>query len=47
MVVEGGSRGRGRGRPRKQLVDDIKTGSDSDEEMMEHQVLDPPSDVPM
>ena len=45
MVVEGGSKGRGRGRPRKQL-DEIKTGSDSDDEMIEHQVMEH-SEVPM
>ena len=44
MVVAGGSKGRGRGRPRKQL-DDIKPGSDSEEEMMEHQGMDPASEI--
>ena len=44
MVVAGGSRGRGRGRPRKQ-AEDIKPGSDSDEEMMEHPVMDPGSEI--
>lgn len=36
MVVAGGSGGRGRGRPRKQQLDEVKAGSDSDEEIMEH-----------
>ena len=44
MVVAGGRKGRGRGRPRKQL-DDIKPGSDSEEEMMEHQGMDPASEI--
>ena len=44
MVVAGGSKGRGRGRSRKQL-DDIKPGSESEEEMMEHQGMDPTSEI--